>query len=194
LGDKKTDIFNCGRELFYSKGFKDTNISDITKMLGIGVGTFYNYYTSKEKLFFEIYFKENDTLKKRIMESLDLKDDPVTLVKEFVTQNLNAMNSNLILKEWYNRDLDISSQLEQNYSEDNKKNDDSVHIFYSGLLRKWKNEGKIRADIDDEIILAFFNSLAYIDSHKKDIGIQHFPQIIEYLVEFIMKGLTDIPK
>lgn len=91
------------------------------------------------------------------MESLDLNDDPVTLVKEFVTQNLNAMNSNLILKEWYNRD--ISSQLEKNYSEDNKKNDDSVHIFYSDLLKKWKDEGKIRADIDDEIILAFFNWL-----------------------------------
>ena len=125
------------------------------------------------------------------MESLNLNDDPVTLVKEFVKQNLNAMNSNLILKEWYNRDLDISSQLEQNYSEDNRKNDDSVHIFYSDLLRKWKDEGKIRADIDDETILAYFNSLAYIDSHKKDNGIQHFPQIIEYLVEFIMKGLTD---
>ena len=189
MGDKKTDIFNCGRELFYSKGFKDTNISDITKMLGIGVGTFYNYYASKEKLFFEIYFKENETLKKRIMETLNLNDDPVTLVKEFVTQNLNAMNSNLILKEWYNRD--ISSELEQNYSEDNRKNDDSVHIFYSALLRKWKAEGKIRDDIDDEIIFAFFNSLAYIDSHKNDIGIKHFPQVIEYLVEFIMKGLTD---
>ena len=158
-------------------------------MLGIGVGTFYNYYASKEKLFFEIYFKENETLKKRIMESLDLNDDPVTLVKEFVTQNISAMNSNLILKEWYNRD--ISSELEQNYSEYNRKNDDSVHIFYSDLLRTWKVEGKIRDDIDDEIIFAFFNALAYIDSHKKDIGIQHFPQIIEYLVEFIMKGLTD---
>ena len=192
MGDKKTDIFNCGRELFYSKGFKDTNISDITKVLGIGVGTFYNYYASKEKLFFEIYFKENETLKKRIMESLNLNDDPVTLVKEFVSQNLKAMNSNLILKEWYNRD--ISSQLEQNYSDDNKKKDDSVQLFYSDLLRTWKDEGKIRADIDDEIILAFFNSLAYIDSHKKDIGTQYFPQLIEYLVEFIMKGLTGIQK
>lgn len=189
MRDKKTDIFNCGRELFYSKGFKDTNISDITKILGIGVGTFYNYYSSKEKLFFEVYFKENEKLKKCIMESLDLNDDPVTLVKEFVTQNLSAMNSNLILKEWYNRD--ISSELEQSYCEENRKSDDSVQIFYSELLKKWKVEGKIRDDIDDELLFAFFNSLAYIESHKKDIGIQHFPQIIEYFVEFIMKGLTD---
>ena len=51
MKDKKTDIFNCGKELFSSKGFKDTNVSDITKVAGMGVGTFYNYYDSKEKLF-----------------------------------------------------------------------------------------------------------------------------------------------
>ena len=48
--------------------------------------------------------------------------------------------------------------------------------------------------LDTDGNLAFFNSLAYIDSHKKDLGIQYFPQIIEYLVEFIMKGLTNIRK
>lgn len=41
LKDKKADVFNYGRELFYSNGFKNTNISDITKMAGVGVGTLY---------------------------------------------------------------------------------------------------------------------------------------------------------
>jgi AcrR family transcriptional regulator len=58
LRDKRSDIFNSGRELFYSKGFKDTNVSEIAKMAGIGVGTFYNYYSSKEKLFMEIFIKK----------------------------------------------------------------------------------------------------------------------------------------
>lgn len=47
LMDKKEKIFNAGRELFYSKGFKDTNVSDITRLAGVGVGTFYNYYSSR---------------------------------------------------------------------------------------------------------------------------------------------------
>ncbi|WP_242832622.1 TetR/AcrR family transcriptional regulator [Clostridium saccharoperbutylacetonicum] len=39
-------------------------MSDITKKAGIGVGTFYNYYSSKEKLFMEIFLEENVKLKK----------------------------------------------------------------------------------------------------------------------------------
>ena len=74
MRDKKADIFNSGRELFCSKGFKDASVSDITNMAGIGVGTFYNYYSSKEKLFLEIFLKENVELKKSIVESVDLDD------------------------------------------------------------------------------------------------------------------------
>ncbi|GIN93719.1 TetR family transcriptional regulator [Siminovitchia terrae] len=189
MKDKKADIFNCGRELFYSNGFKDTNISDITKMAGVGVGTFYNYYESKEKLFLEIYAKENENIKKHIAESLDLSQDPVTIVTKMIEQNFNAMNTNLILKEWYNRDF--FRELELHCREADKNNDASFRNFYAELLKEWKAEGKIRGDIDDELLLALFDSLAYIDTHKEDIGIHHFPQLMKYLVGFIMKGLTE---
>ena len=190
--DKKADIFRSGRELFYSKGFKETSVSDITKMAGVGVGTFYNYYSSKEKLFLEIYIKENEKLKKCITESLDLNDDPVTMIKEFMTKSINAMNTNLILKEWYNRD--VFSELEQYYREDDRKNDYFLHDFCTELFKKWKAEGKIREDIDDELILGLFDSLVYLDTHKEEIRIKQFPQMIQLLVEFIMKGLTDCRK
>lgn len=194
MQDKKIDIFHSGRELFYSKGFKDTNVSDIAKMAGIGVGTFYNYYPSKEKLFLEIYIKENEDLKKRIVESIDLNDDPVTLVTKLVTENISAMNSNPILKEWYNKDLFM--KLEQYFYEQGglESIDELMHSGKAELIKKWKTEGKIRNDLDDEMIIAIFNSITYIDMHKREIGIHHFPQILFYLTEFIMKGLTDFRK
>jgi AcrR family transcriptional regulator len=194
LTDKKSDIFNAGRELFFSKGFKDTNVSEIAKLAGIGVGTFYNYYSSKEELFLEVFLKENEDLKKRLYESVDLNDDPVTFVTKFLTKNITEMNSNLILKEWYNREL--FSKLEQYfYEQDGMSSIDE--LMKSGrleLVRQWKAEGKMRNDIDDEMICAIFDSIPYIDIHKYDIGIQYYPQIMYYITEFIMKGLTDCPK
>ena len=187
--DKKVEIFNAGRELFFSKGFKDTNVSDITKIAGVGVGTFYNYYDSKEKLFFEIFMKESEKHKMHVIESLDLNEDPVTVAKKLVALNINAMNSNRILKEWNNREL--SRELEQYYRDENEKNGDFFHNFYIDILRNWKAEGKIRSDIDDGILLDLFNILEYIDTHKEEIGIQYFPQVLQYLGDFIMKGLTD---
>lgn len=189
--DKKADIINSGRELFYSKGFKYTKVSDIAKMAGVSVGTFYNYYSSKDKLFLEIYIKESEDIKKRMVESIDLNEDPIMMVTKFVTQNISAMNSNLILKEWYNRDL--FSKLKQYFREQGGL--ESINKFlHSGkveLNKKWKAEGKIRDDIDDELISAMFNSILYIDIHKSKIGIQHFPQILHYITEFIIKGLTE---
>ena len=194
MTDKKADIFNAGRELFCSKGFKDTNVSEIAKLAGIGVGTFYNYYSSKEELFLEVFLKENEDLKKRLYESVDLNDDPVTFVTKFLTKNITEMNSNLILKEWYNKEF--FSKLEQYfYEQDGMSSIDE--LMKSGrleLVRQWKAEGKMRNDIDDEMICAIFDSIPYIDIHKYDIGIQYYPQIMYYITEFIIKGLTDCQK
>ena len=190
MRDKKAEIYNCGRELFSSKGFKDTNVSDITKMAGIGVGTFYNYYSSKEKLFLEIFLEENVKLKKSIMESVDLNDEPLKLIKELMSLNILGMNSNPILRQWYNRD--VFGKLEQHYREENGiKYVDFLYDSFSELIKKWQAEGKMRDDIDFKLIMAFFTALINIDTHKEEIGIEYFPDILDYLAEFVMKGLTD---
>jgi AcrR family transcriptional regulator len=193
LIDKKADIFKAAREVFYTKGFKDTNISEIAKKAGIGVGTFYNYFESKEKLFLEVYIKENKDLKMRLISSVDFNDDPVTFVTKFITLNLDEMSSNKILKEWYNKELFV--KLEQYFTEIDEM-DNINELMVDGkveLIRNWKAEGKLRSDIDDGMIIAIFNSIPYIDIHKNDIGIEYFPQIIKHITEFIMKGLTNCP-
>ncbi len=52
---KKTreKILNLSCMLFRQKGYRDTKISDITKELNIGKGTFYFYFADKRDLFFE---------------------------------------------------------------------------------------------------------------------------------------------
>lgn len=95
MEDKKAEIFRCGKELFSTRGFKDTNVSDITKMCGYAVGTFYNYYASKEKLFIEIYLRENEALKRSILESsVNLDDEPTKVLKEIMALNYSGIHMN----------------------------------------------------------------------------------------------------
>jgi Transcriptional regulator len=193
MEDKKADIFNCAKELFSSKGFKDTNVSDITKMAGMAVGTFYNYYPSKEKLFLEIFQSENVMLKQSMMKAIDFEENPVKLVKKLMSLNISGINSNPILREWYNRD--VFSKIEQQYREDNGvAKYDFVFNSVFEFVNQWQTQGKIRKDIDGQLIMAFFMALINIDTHKEEIGLQYFPQIMDYLTEFIMKGLTDCKK
>ena len=188
LVDIKARIKESGKKLFSDKGYKDTNVAEITKIAGVATGTFYNYYPSKDKLFIEIYLEENTKLKKSIMDSVHLEGDPITVMKEMMLLNYRGMNSNPILKEWYNRE--VFHKIERNFREE--KGLDSVDFLYGSfieIVKKWQNERKMRNDIDAEMIMAIFTALINIDTHKEEIGLQYFPQVLEYLTKFIMEGL-----
>lgn len=194
LSDKKADIFKAGRELFYTKGFKDTNVSDIAKAAGIGVGTFYNYYSSKEELFTEVYFRENEDYKMHLVQSMDMNEDPVSMVTKIVSKNIEEMNANMILKEWYNTEL--FSKLEKDFYDKGEMNamDKFMVDGRTQMIKDWMEDGRIRKDISVDMIGAIFNAILYIEIHKRDIGIQYFPQLIQLITEFVMKGLTDCPE
>jgi len=190
--DKKAELLRCGKELFGSKGFKDTSVADITKMAGFAVGTFYNYYPSKEKLFMEIYIEENEALKKKLMAAIDPDDEPLQLIKKTLMLNMECMKSNPILSQWYNRE--VFEKIERLFREENGMG--AMDFFYKDtaeLIRRWQAEGKVRKDIDSELIMAMFMAIINIDTHKEEIGLKYFPQLQEYLTEFVLKGLAGEP-
>ncbi len=188
--DKKAEIIKCARHLFSSRGFKDTNVSDITKMAGIATGTFYLYYASKDKLFMEIFLDENQKLKKRMLETIDLDKDPEKVIQEFIFMNMTGMQSNPILREWYNKD--VFNKIEQNYREENGiEHVDFLYTNFLEIVKKWQTDGKMRTDIDSEMIMAIFTAIIIIDTHKEEIGLQYFPALQGYLMDFVLKGLTD---
>lgn len=193
MEDKKTRIYQCGKELFGTQGFKDTNVADITRKAGVSVGTFYNYYASKEKLFMEIFMDENAKLKRKLMESANPNEEPLRMIQGFLARNQEGMKSNPILKEWYNRD--VYGRIEKLYREENGQN--AIDFVYGDsleLVKRWQAEGKMRADIDSGTIMAMFAAIIHIETHKEEIGLVHFPQLLDYMTEFIMEGLTRLPQ
>jgi AcrR family transcriptional regulator len=188
--DKKARILKYGRELFSSKGFKDTNVAEITKMAGIATGSFYNYYTSKDILFMEIFLEENLKLKKKIMEIIDIEADPINVIQQMMFLNNQGMSENPILREWYNKE--IFNKIEQNYRE--RIGIDQMNFLYDifiDIVKNWQVQGKMRDDIKADMIMAIFTALIIIDTHKDEVGLQYFPHLLDYMAEFVMKGLMD---
>ena len=188
MSEKKDIIYNCGKEIFEKKGFKDTNVAEIMKQAGMATGTFYNYFASKDKLFMKIYIDENAKLKSRILASLNMKADPILVMREMMMKNLQGMLENPILKEWYNRD--VFQKIEQSFREEGgAERVDFLYDSFVEVVRKWQNEGKMRSNISAEMIMAMFGALVNMETHKAEIGLKYFPQVIEYLAEFTMRGL-----
>ena len=51
MDDKKERLTSAAHSLFLKNGYKNTNIAQIAKKAGVAVGSFYNYYASKEDIF-----------------------------------------------------------------------------------------------------------------------------------------------
>ena len=193
MEDKKTALFNSAKELFATRGFKDTNVADITKQVGFSVGTFYNYYPSKDKLFVEILEQETAALMKRIMKSVNLHDDPVSLIKRLLVLNMEGMLANPILRQWYHPD--VFNKIEKLFrEEDGLQAMDFLYRDFLKLVQKWQAGGKMRPDIGSEMIMAIFGAIIRIGYHKEEIGLQYFPELQDHLTDFVLKGLTDFPK
>jgi len=193
--DKKAEILRCGKELFSTLGYKNTGVANITKMAGIAAGTFYLYFSSKEKLFMDLFLEENVKLKREILAAIDPNGDPLAVIQEMMKRNMEGMASNPILREWYNKE--VFAKIEEKYREEHGL--DHVDFMYTSfieIVKNWQAQGKFRQDIDSEMIMAIFTTVIIIDEHKEDIGLQFFPKIQDYLTEFILKGLTgttDLP-
>ena len=189
MTDKKTEIYRCGRELFTEKGYKDTNVAEIMQRAGYATGSFYRYFPSKDHLFMTIYNDENVTLKKQILDAVDIHAEPLAVMQELINRNLEGMRANPILREWYNRDSFY--KIERCFRETDALQ--TMEFFADGfteVVRLWQQEGRMRSDITAELIVAIFAALVNIDLHKEEIGFHYFPELMNHIGTFIMQGLT----
>ncbi len=188
--DKKDLIYEAAKAIFSEKGFKGTSISAITKKADMAVGTFYLYYSSKEQLFMEIFKDENTRLKKSFLETLDIDQSPSAIITHMMRVNQEGIAASPILREWYHSEEFRS--IEKAYRDEHAI--DSLNFLYDtflALVRRWQAEGKMRADIDSVMIMKIFEAVINVDTHKDEIGLEYFPELLTLMTELLLKGLTD---
>jgi AcrR family transcriptional regulator len=190
LDDKKAQIFSVAKKLFSEKGFKDTNVAEITREAGVAVGTFYLYYSSKEKLFFDVFMEENLKLKQLCLDSLDYSASPQTIIEQMLRINMEGFATNPILRQWYQSN--VYQKLEQVFRKENAM--DSMTFLYDVflvLVERWQAEGKMRRDIDSKMIMMLFAAIINVDTHKDEIGLEFFPELLQIMTTLVLQGLTE---
>ena len=192
MQDKKAALYDCAMALFTEKGFKDTSVSDITQRAGFAVGTFYNYYASKDALFAEILKRETAVLMKDIMAELDINGEPKELIRHMLALNTERMMAHPILRQWYDPEMFV--HIERAFrSADELSAVDFLYRDFKALVERWQDEGRMRSDISSGMIMAMFGAIIRIGHHKEEIGIAYFPELQDRLSEFVLQGLSQKP-
>ena len=190
MTDKKQQLYQAAKALFSEKGFKETNVSAITKAANMAVGTFYLNYSSKEQLFLEIFKDENTALKQRCLQALDYNRSPKEIILQMLQLNREGIAENPILREWYQSEE--FRKIEQAYREEHViESMDFLYDAFLVLVRRWQDEGKMRTDIDSRMIMMIFAAIINVDTHKAEIGMEFFPELLERMTELVLIGLME---
>ena len=70
-GEKRPLILRAATEVFAEQGFAAVTVAEIANRAGIGKGTVYEYFTSKDELLFAVFEWMNEKIFERIAERLD---------------------------------------------------------------------------------------------------------------------------
>jgi AcrR family transcriptional regulator len=87
---KKKDIMHAAMEVFAKKGVVKTKIIDIATTAGVGKGTIYEYFRSKEEIFcstFDYYFH---TMEGMVQESVSKETNPLKQLELIMTVSLDV--------------------------------------------------------------------------------------------------------
>lgn len=173
-------------EVFSKKGYKATAISEIAKQAKVAVGTFYNFYESKEKIFLDVYIEENNRIRQLMINNIDWEGDVVKLTEELFGQSRSLISTNKILSEWYNPS--ISNELHNYYSSEEGK---VTNQFYKFLIENFTNRLQTEGYSQEKIqeILQIYNLFNYIDMNVTEKDIPNVSETTEKLAIYFVKGL-----
>ena len=73
-GDKHARLVEAAGAVFAEKGYASTRVADIAERAGVGKGTVYEYFSSKEELLFAVFESINADISTRMNEALTAGD------------------------------------------------------------------------------------------------------------------------
>ncbi|MBS4535223.1 helix-turn-helix transcriptional regulator [Clostridium sp. D2Q-14] len=185
MNDKKFDLNKAAHEVFLEKGYKNTNISDITSKAGMAVGSFYKHYQSKEELFLEIYIKENEKIRNQLIDTIDWNGQPIDVIDDIFNYLLEVVLNNNILAEW--NKVDISDTLHKYYYSEEGKADYTFHHFLKNIFHERLNQETYEKETMDKIIKVY-DLIYYIDCHITSKDFEDYEETLRTLIKYFLKG------
>lgn len=142
--EMRTKILNKAMLYFARNGFAGTKISDLSKHIGIGQGTIYAYFESKEELFQEIHKminREKDIRQLKLLAGLPIpaiqKIHKLTksllqqLVEDDSFAGMIALNTQMLLEQ------------DEDYSTNSKTYQSELYKYTAKIIEQGQKEGSV---------------------------------------------------
>jgi TetR/AcrR family transcriptional regulator, fatty acid metabolism regulator protein len=144
--DKKNVILDAAIKIFSSEGYHKAKISKIAEIAGIGAGTVYLYYKSKEDILEQLFIRTWSRIEQTL---IDLTSEPDRSPKECLTELLNTIVKLIAEnKDFARMVLHEYSFWSSGKSENIQNYVISIQNRVKDILEKGKEIGEFRNDLD----------------------------------------------
>ncbi|MFO1444510.1 TetR/AcrR family transcriptional regulator [Bacillus sp. Bva_UNVM-123] len=176
-----------GKEIFIKYGLTKTSIDDIVLACGIGKGSFYKFFSSKEELYYEILKNEEEIRETVLNELFREKLSPKELLASFFHTSFELVEENPFLQQVFQNDDHerLNRKLPEQMLEFSKENTERGIHAVNMLMER----GVLPQD-DPKVIVGIIQAIMMIRLHKHEIGEDVFPKVIAQIIEFIAEGFT----
>lgn len=158
-------LFEAGREGFSRRGLAKVTIADLARGAGIGKGSFYRFFASKEALFLAIQEREEQAFKAALLREAEQAGSPreavITLLRASATRLHEHPFLQLLLDPRTLAELTLRvppEQLAAHRAGDRE--------FFFSVVHDWKRRGWLREDLEPQTVFDVLAALFLVSAQR----------------------------
>lgn len=162
-------LLEVGREGFVRVGLAKLTIAWLASEAGIGKGSFYRFFDSKEALFLEIQEREEARFKATLLEEARAADDGRHALRSLLLATATRLDDHpflrLILDPATLHELMVRVPPERLAAHRDRDRD-----FFVSLVHEWKERGWLRAELDPQVFFDVLTATFAISVQRELVG------------------------
>ena len=179
-------LHKVAKECLQRYGVKKTTVDQMAAMVDISKGSFYNFYSSKEMLFFAVLEEYQIDVMNRLTEQLgmEVKIDTNRLV-QLLYDFYQDFRYSFMYTIFKNHEMDLLVRKLPKEAITNH------HLIDDRMVKKIVSRINIRENISVEIVSALFRTIAMTILHIEEIGEKNFDTTLKLVIQGIVEQITE---
>ena len=178
-------LHKVAKECLQRYGVKKTTVDQMAAMVDISKGSFYNFYSSKEMLFFAVLEEYQIDVMDRLTEQLDMeaKIDTNRLV-QLLYDFYQDFRYSFMYTIFKNHEMELLVRKLPKEAITNH------HLIDDRMVKKIVSRINIRENVSLEIVSALFRTIAMTILHIEEIGEEQFDTTLKLVIQGIVEQIT----
>ena len=178
-------LHKVAKECLQRYGVRKTTVEQMAAMVDISKGSFYNFYSSKEMLFFAVLEEYQIDVMNRLTEQLamEAKIDTNRLV-ELLYDFYQDFRYSFMYTIFKNHEMELLIRKLPKEAITNH------HLIDDRMVKKIVSRINIRENVSVEIVSALFRTIAMTILHIEEIGEKQFDTTLKLVIQGIVEQIT----